>query len=296
MSQKKNRGQKKPKSEIRLAEERFQNRIDKRNAFNDEARTIRDERDSLHEQRNKVMKEVLKYRKKMEGNKKNKEKHIKFRDAAMAKVKEFNELKQQKRKGRKGAKSVKDTVHAIISEIMATENRLETTEMTIAKERALLERLSILRRSLTEQQQTLTTHEHLHSEVKELDVEIGSEISRSNEEHESVVQLARLNKELYKKNKELMKEAFHLSAEANKKHEEFVTIRKKADDQHAKAMEMLETLRTHRKTASEERQARWRVVKDHRKNIKKELYDPDKLESVADDALQELMSGGKISL
>ena len=61
-------------------------------------------------------------------------------------------------------------------------------------------------------------------------------------------------------------------------------------------MEMLETLRTHRKTEREERQARWRVVKDHRKNIKKELYDPDKLDSVADDALQELMSGGKISL
>ena len=61
-------------------------------------------------------------------------------------------------------------------------------------------------------------------------------------------------------------------------------------------MEMLETLRTHRKTASEERQARWQVVKDHRKNIKKELYDPKKLENVADDALQQLMSGGKINL
>ena len=296
MSQKKNRGQKKPKSEIRLAEERFQNCITKRNAFNEESRTIRDERDSLHNQRNKVMKEVLNYRKKMEVNKKTKEKHMKSRDAAMAKVKQFNELKQQKRKGRKGAKSVKDTVQAIISEIMAAENRLETTEMTIAKEREVLEKLSILRRSLTDQQQTLTTHEHLHSEVKELDVEIGSEISKSNEEHDAVVSLARLNKELYKKNKELMKEATHLSIEANKKHEEFIVIRKKADGQHAKAMEMLETLRTHRKTAQEERQARWRVVKDHHKNIKKELYDPDKLESVADEALQELLSGGKINL
>jgi phosphate starvation-inducible protein PhoH len=105
-----------------------------------------------------------------------------------------------------------------------------------------------------------------------------------------------LNKELYKKNKELMKEATHLSIEANKKHEEFIVIRKRADGQHAKAMEMLETLRTHRKTAQEERQARWRIVKDHRKNIKNELYDPDKLKSIADDALQELLSGGKINL
>ena len=100
----------------------------------------------------------------------------------------------------------------------------------------------------------------------------------------------------HKKVTNLMKEASHLSTEADKKHKEFVEYRKKADNQHAKAMEMLETLKTHRKTASEERQARWKVVKDHRKNIKKELYDPDKLDSVADDALQELMSGGKISL
>ena len=296
MSQKKNRIQKKPKSEIKLAEERFQNCIEKRNSFNEEARTIRDERNSLHDQRNKVMKEVLKHRKRMESNKKTKETHIKSRDDAMSKVKELNELRHQKRKGRKGSKSVKNTVQAIISEILATENRLETTEMSIAKEREVLEKLSILRRSLTDQQKTLTTHEHLHSEVKELDTEIGKELTTSNEEHESAVKLARLNKELYKKNKELMKEATHLSSEANKKHEEFILIRKKADYQHQKAMEMLETLRVHRKTAREERQARWKVVKDHKKNIKKELYDPDKLESVADNALEELLSGGKINL
>ena len=149
MSQKKNRQQRKPKSEVKLAEERFQNCIEKRNSLNEESRTIRDERNSLHDQRNKVMKEVLKYRKKMEVNKKTKTKHIKSRDSAMSKVKQLNELKQKKRKGRKGAKSVKDTVEAIISEILATENRLETTEMTIAKEREVLERLSILRRSLS---------------------------------------------------------------------------------------------------------------------------------------------------
>ena len=100
MSQKKNREQRKPKSEVKLAEERFQNCIEKRNTLNEEARTIRDERNSLHDQRNKVMKEVLKYRKKMEVNKKTKDKHIKSRDSAMSKVKQLNELKQKKRKGR----------------------------------------------------------------------------------------------------------------------------------------------------------------------------------------------------
>ena len=55
MSQKKSRQQKKPKSEIKLAEERFQSCVVKRNNFNDEARALRDERNALHDQRGKIM-------------------------------------------------------------------------------------------------------------------------------------------------------------------------------------------------------------------------------------------------
>ena len=50
MSQKKSRQQKKPKSEIKLAEERFQSCVVKRNNFNDEARSLRDERNALQDQ------------------------------------------------------------------------------------------------------------------------------------------------------------------------------------------------------------------------------------------------------
>ena len=296
MSQKKNRTQRKPKSEIKLAEERFQNCIVKRNSLNDEARTVRDERNALHDQRNKVMEEIMKYRDEMKSNTTSKSKHQNARNSAQEKAKKLIELKQQKRKGKKGEKSLKDTVQALHSEILNLEKRRETTEMPIAKERELMDRLAILRRSLGDQEGVLLTQEHLNAEVSELDKDIDTEFSKADEQHTSVVKFAKLNKKLYKKVSNLMKEASHLSTEADKKHKEFVEYRKKADNQHTKAMEMLETLKTHRKTASEERQARWKVVKDHRKNIKKELYDEKKLDNAADDALQQLMSGGKINL
>ena len=296
MSQKKNRVQKKPKSEIKLAEERFQSCVTKRNAFNDEARSFRDERNALHDQRNKVMEEIMKYREEMKSNTDTKAKHQNVRNNAQEKARKLINLEQQKRKGKKGAKTLKDTVQALHSEILSLERRRETTEMPIAKEREIMEKLTILRRSLADQKESLSDEEELHAEVSEIDTKIDAEFSKADEEHKSVVNLAKLNKKLYKKVSALMKEASHLSTEADKKHKEFVDIRKKADNQHSKAMEMLETLRAHRKTANEERQARWKVVKDHRKNIKKELYDPKKLDSVADDALQQLMSGGKINL
>ena len=279
-----------------MAEERFQNCITKRNSLNDEARAIRDERNSLHDQRNKVMEEIMKYRDEMKSNTTTKTKHQNARNSAQEKAKKLIELKQQKRKGKKGEKSLKDTVQALHSEILNLEKRRETTEMPIAKERELMDKLAILRRSLGDQEEVLSTQEHLNAEVSELDGTIDSEFSKADEEHKFVVNMARLNKKIYKKVSALMKEASHLSTEADKKHKEFIDCRKKADNQHAKAMEMLETLRTHRKSASDEKQARWQVVKDHRKNIKKELYDPKKLDNVADDALQQLMSGGKITL
>lgn len=296
MAQKKSRTQGKPKSEIKLAEERFQNCVVKRNNLNDEARALRDERNSLHDQRNKVMEGIMEHRDEMKANTTIKTKHQNLRNSAQEKAKQLIALKQKKGKDKKGDKSLKDTVQALHSEILNLEKRRETTEMPISKEREVMDRLSILRRSLGDQEEVLSTQKHINAEVSELDTTIDSEFSRADEEHKYVVNMARLNKKIYKKVSALMKEASHLSTESDKKHKEFVDCRKKADNQHAKAMEMLETLRTHRKSETDERQARWKVVKDHHQNIKKELYDPKKLENVADDALQQLMSGGKISL
>ena len=95
MSQKKNRTQRKPKSEIKLAEERFQNCIVKRNSLNDEARTVRDERNALHDQRNKVMEEIMKYRDEMKSNTTSKSKHQNARNSAQEKAKKFRKSKKK---------------------------------------------------------------------------------------------------------------------------------------------------------------------------------------------------------
>ena len=51
--------------------------------------------------------------------------------------------------------------------------------------------------------------------------EIDSEFSKANDEHSEVIVLAKLNKKIYKKVSNLMKEASHLSTEADKKNKEF---------------------------------------------------------------------------
>ena len=95
MSQKKSRQQKKPKSEIKLAEERFQSCVVKRNNFNDEARSLRDERNALHDQRGKIMEEIMKHREEMKSNTSAKAKHQNVRNTAQEKAKQLISIKQQ---------------------------------------------------------------------------------------------------------------------------------------------------------------------------------------------------------
>ena len=71
--------------------------------------------------------------------------------------------------------------------------------MPIAKEREVMDKLAILRRSLGDQEESLLSQEHLNAEVSELDKDIDSEFSKADEEHKSVVNLARINKKIYKK-------------------------------------------------------------------------------------------------
>ena len=290
MAQKK-RQQRKPKTEIQRSEERFQRFVDRRNEYNSEARMLRDERDAIHDQRGKVMQKILAMRDEMKAHSQAKQRSMQSRNKLRDQARKLIAAKQARRKDGKGGKGLHDTVEALMSE-----RRLETTEMTIAKERALLERLSILRRSLGEQQSSLEEQKHLHAEVGELDQSIDERFSEADQHHLEVVRLAKLNSKLYDKMTELMKEAAHLSGESDKKHQEFVDVRKRADHQHERAMEMLDQLRTHRNVAREEQQARWKVVRDRRKEVKEALYDDKKLAAAADDAIRELMSGGKISL
>ena len=290
------KGQRKPKTEIQRSEEQFQRFIARRNEFNDESRMLRDERDALHEQRHKVMEQILALREDMKSNSRAKGQSMQARDRLRTQARKLIAAKQAKRKGGRGSGGLRDTVQALMSEIMASERRLETTEMSIARERDLLNRISILRRSLGEQQVSLEEQEHLHAEVGELDESIDARFSEADQHHQEVVQLAKLNSKLYDKVTELMQEASHLSGEADKKHQVFVEIRQRADHQHQRAMEMLDHLRQHRKVTREEQQARWKQVRDRHQAVKQALYDDKKLAEAADDAIKELMAGGKISL
>jgi len=292
------RGQRKQRqkpSERDRAEERYQGFVEKRNEHNEAARQARHERDALHDQRSTLMQDVITLRDQMRENTRLKREHQRARNASRKRALKLIEVKKKKRK-KEARGSPRETVDELMRQIVRADDRLETTEMSLADERNLMDKLKILRRSLKEQQAELEREEIKSAEVEELDREIDAKFAEAEERHRHVVELAQANQQLYDKVTALMDEATHLTGEADRKHKEFIGAREKADHHHERAMEMRAKLSGFRKDARAERDAGRRLVTDGRKRVRQALQDEKKLKQAADDALQELLAGGKISL
>ena len=285
------------KSETQKAELRFQGFIEKRDGYNEKGRQARDERDTLNKQRSKMTTDILKLRDQMRENVNQKKKFIQIKTKAQDKAKQLIALKQARNKDKNSEKtSPRDTVQHLMNEIITLEHRLETTEMKISKERLMVEKISILRRSLGAAQVTLTQEETLYAEISEIDEKIDSEFKLADKNHKEVIKLAKENQKLYASMKDLITEATHLSTEADKKHQEFLKIRQKADHQHKRAVEMREKLKGKRNEAFLERKKARQVLKDHSANIKDKLHNQKKLDKIAKETLDMLFTGGKIDL
>ena len=93
-----------------------------------------------------------------------------------------------------------------------------------------------------------------------------------------------------------VKETRVLVAEANKKHDEFVACKTKADEMHNKAMELREKVMA----VKGERAAQYRAEKNEIRGIndraRQAVNDPAARKRAEDSALELLKKGGKISL
>ena len=95
---------------------------------------------------------------------------------------------------------------------------------------------------------------------------------------------------------ELTAQLAALATEADKKHEEFLKIRARADEFHQKATEMrAKVLTIEDARRSEIREAR-NLLRQQNITVRKVLLDERKLDKAADDALQLLLKKGRVEM
>jgi len=280
--------------QLRNSEKKYQALIQRRNELNDAARVIREERDLLNGKRKEL-------RDQMDVNKKERDDFV----TQMKQHKEIrNKLQQQakdliqKKRKKKGdfVKNLPLRFEELKADIQMMEYRQETTPMSTHDENELIKKIKEKRREFKETQKQMQKQQTIEVDITDTDNAITELFKKADEEHALVQKFYDDSQKKHDEYMKLVKEIATLINESNKKHKEYLEMRTEAQDNHDKANEMRS------KIVSIKKERRSRIFEDkeilRQQNLqaRKSVLDKDKLEKVADESVDELKKGRKISL
>jgi uncharacterized coiled-coil DUF342 family protein len=286
--------QKKTQAEIKNAEKKYQNLIDKREELKKGAYLIRDERDTLNKERKAIIDSIKDTRAKRDEYMARIKEHKKKRNEYQKQAKGLIEAKKSKRQ--KVFKNIGGEIATAKAELDFLDVKRQTTPMNLREENELIDEMRSKKKNLEHLEKMKPEQEELSAEVMTIDEKIDQLFKRADKEHEKVVKLSAESQEFFDEIKKKTLEISHLIKQADKKHEEYMKIMERSGYFHKRAMEMRDkavALKRVRRTKA--REAR-KVVQDQNVAVKKALDDDDKLDKAADDAVKTLLKKGKIEM
>ena len=285
---------KKVPTELEKAEIKLRDLMDKRDMLNEEANIHRHERDQLHEQKRGLAADLRKLKDERGAFVEEMRAHKAKRNEYQAKAKHLIDLRRQMRGKVKGG--VRSDLTTLRREIARIEMDQQTRPMKLSEENELLDDLKAKVREARELEKIKGEEDVVRKDVKELDAKIDELFHRADEEHAHVVALSEKANALHEQVTQLVLNMAVLISEANKKHEEYLEVRAKADEMHQKVMEMRGKVLTTREVArSEQREAR-QILKDQRRHVREALYDEKKLDEFANKAVEALLKKGRVEI
>lgn len=282
-----------PRAQLTNLQKRFDTLVEKRNELNDVAKQLRQERDLLHEGRRE-------FKERMDKAKAERDRLNAEMKAAKAKRNEYQ--KQAKdligsRKGKAGevAKSLPLQARQLEKQIRDLEHKQETQPHTIEEERELLKIVKAKQTELNEIKAKLDADREIKVDLSNLDEAIDELFKLADAEHARVQELHKEAQKWHDEFVAAVEESKVLTKEANDKHLAYVDARRRADENHKKAMELREDIGNIRGEQRAERDAARREIQDINKQARDAVADPKKIDEKADESLDSLKKGGKIS-
>lgn len=285
---------KKEIEQLRDAEKKYQSFIEKRNELNDMAKVFREERDMVHDKRKGLKEKMQKAKEERDKLVAQMRHHKDLRNKLQEQAKKLIDARR-KRKG-EVFRNLPLRVEELKADFQMLEYRQETVPLAPAEENKLIETIREKRAEYKRTKKLLDKQDEIEIDISDKDNAIDELFKKADEEHKKVQDYYEGNQ---KKHKEYMKLVNELSvsiSEANKKHEQYVEIRKEAQKVHDKAFEM----RSKIIAIKGERRKRWteakRAIKDQNVRARKAVMDKEKLSEIADESVDALKQGKKITL
>lgn len=285
---------KKTRTELQLAEIKYRNLLDKRDALNEDAKVFRDERDTLNEERRESNEKMQAMKEQRDALVTEMRIHKKERNECQKKAKELIEIRRKRRKD--VGKNLGLHLERLRKDIENLQKKQETVPMELKDENLLLEEMKRKRLDIEECENIYKEQQEISEDIENLDDSIDSLFKKADAEHEMVVRLSEEAQGIHEKIIDLVKEISHLIAEANKKHDEFSEIREKADHYHKRAMEMKSKVLSIKSVKREEEREARRILKQQKIEVKEALDSEEKREKAADEALETLLKKKKVEM
>ena len=285
---------KKELEELRNAEKKYQAYIERRNELNNLARILREERDMINKKHKELKEAMEKARKERDELVAKMRYHKKLRNDLQKQAKELIEARR-KRKG-EVFKYLPLRVEELKADVQMLEYQQETMVLTPAEENELIEKIREKKAEYEDALKQLEKQKTIEIDLSDKEKAISELFKKADEEHQKVQQYYN---ESQKKHEEYIKLVHELSvtiAESNKKHQQYLEARNEAQKNHEKAMEMRSKIISFR----DERRKRWieakKVIEEQNLKARKAVLDEEKLQELAEEALNALKKGQKITL
>lgn len=275
------------------AEQKFRKVLERRNALNDEARQAREARDNINNERKKIYDEVQGWMDQRKAVAEQIKVHKANRNEQQDRARKLLALKQEKRKGAVGGAGQK--LRELEAAVKALEFKQQTVPMSGPKELELLDEIRAKMKEIEEVRKVKAAQDGLFGEVKDLDAAINDAFGKADAEHAKVVELSNQWQDLTNKLEPAFQNLGVLKAEADKRHQEFIDLRKRADEEHQKATNMRAEVDQTRAAVDQLYNERRAIVQEFRQQVRS-LEDPNALDANADEAVKLLLQKGRIVL
>jgi len=292
-------GEEKPDLELREKLHAMESKVRKmretRNNFNAQARVSADKRNSVQaqykEHRGKIELFVAEVRAMRAEIRTFKEK----RNAIQEQMRQLISQIKGRRKDKSEKRSASSEYVQLKQEVDALEEKFQTSSVGIKKEKEMVEKIKRFSQRIEELEPEVAKFELVKVDLSDMDSAIKTLKAEADAAHNAMIEaVERLNDKTPEVDEAFAHRDF-LKSEGDRFHEEFVDLKKKADEIHSKIDELMVDVNKARDELKSVREERKSWLIDHNAAVNAELKTGAESEEVADSLASSLISQGSVT-
>ena len=217
------------------------------------------------------------------------------RNAIQSQMRDLISQIKGKRKDRTQKRSATAEYAELKQQVDSLEKRFETTSVGVNKEKEMVKKIKEFSKRIEELEPEVTKFKMVEVDMSDIDSAIKTLKAEADAAHNSMIEaVERLNAKTPEVDEAFAHRDF-LKSEGDRFHTEFVELKEKANEVHAKIEELMVDVNKARDELKSVREERKSWLTDHNASVKKEMKTGAQSEEVAELLTNSLLSTGSIT-